>query len=67
MVCGTFVLDNVPNSDVNMIVNGFLANIPPPTRVGKTQNDDGTWKVTAVWPPCAGGVVTEHSAEGEHA
>ena len=67
MVCGTFVVDNIPQSNVNAVYNGFLSNTPSPTRVDKAQNPDGSWKVTAVWPPCFEGTLTSHSAEGEHA
>lgn len=61
MICGTFVLDSVPDDQAESTVAGFRNNDPPPTSVDKTKNADGTWKITAVWPPCSNGVTTTHS------
>ena len=61
MVCGTFSIGSIPDGQQDAIYNGFESNIPPPTSVTKTQGADGTWTVTAVWPPCPAGTTTAHS------
>jgi len=61
-ICGTFTMDSVPAANVDDIVKGYQDNIPPPTSVTKTQNGDGTWKVTAQWPACAAGMTVTHDA-----
>ncbi len=52
MPCGTYKIDKVPAATVDQTVQMFQANVPPPTSVTKTQNPDGTYLVTAEWPPC---------------
>jgi hypothetical protein len=62
-ICGTFTMDSIPAANVDAIVKGYKDNIPPPASVDKAQNPDGTWKVTAQWPPCAAGTAVTHSAD----
>jgi hypothetical protein len=52
MVCGVFTKDNVPNNRIAGVVKRFQDNQPPPDKVEKTKNADGTWKVTVTFPPC---------------
>jgi len=65
MVCGTFSIQNIPNGQQDAVANGFQNNIPPPTQVTKTQAADGTWTVTAQWPPCPDNTTTTHSADNK--
>ena len=60
MICGSFTLDNIPDGRQDAVANGFQTNVPPPTSVAKVQNPDGTWKVTATWPPCPAGATASH-------
>ena len=62
MVCGTFKISKVPASDVDETMSDFEANVPPPTSVTKSQDGDGTYTVTAVFPPCPDN--TTHSTTG---
>lgn len=53
MVCGTFTLTKIATSTAaDAIVTRFKTNVPPPTSTTKTQEADGTWTVTATFPPC---------------
>jgi hypothetical protein len=63
MICGTFTMNGVPNGQQDAIVNGFQTNVPAPTSVTKTRAADGTWTITAVWPPCPTGTSTTHSPD----
>jgi len=60
MVCGTFTRKGVSQAQLQMVVNLFKANIPPPTSVTSTKENDGTYTVVATWPPCP--PDTTHSA-----
>ena len=62
MVCGTFTINGVPKEKLAETSGLFEANDPPPTAVTSKQNSDGTFTVTAVFPPCPDG--TKHSADG---
>jgi hypothetical protein len=62
LICGTFSLASVPDGQQDAISNGFRTNVPPPTSVTQVQAADGTWTVTAQWPPCPAGTTTTHSA-----
>jgi hypothetical protein len=62
MICGTFTMSAVSSADVDVIVAGYQATQPPPTNVTKTQNGDGTWTVTAVYPSCTSD--TTHTVVG---
>jgi hypothetical protein len=62
MICGSFTMKSIPNGQEDVIYNGFMSNVPPPTHVTKTQDADGTWTVTAEWPPCPAKTTTSHSA-----
>src|ERR1700722_17977343 len=63
MICGTFNMANIPDGQQDAINNGFSTNVPPPTTVTKSQAPDGTWTVTAVWPPCPAETTTTHSGD----
>jgi len=62
MICGSFTMNGIANGQQDAIYNGFLTNVPPPVHVTKAQSADGTWTVTAEWPPCPVGATTSHSA-----
>jgi len=51
--CGTYIVDKIPDANVGEVMAGF--RLDSPTSLNKTKNADGTWKVTAVFPPCPGG------------
>jgi hypothetical protein len=59
MVCGTFTLTKIATSEVDGVVAGYNANNPRPISVTKTKAADGTWTVTATFPPCPAN--TSHS------
>jgi len=59
MVCGTFKINKVPASDVKMTEDLFRANKPPPNSVKSVKDPDGTFTVTAEFPPCPDN--TKHS------
>lgn len=63
MVCGTFTMNNIPQTNVDAVVARFKANKPPPTSVTKNQAADGTWTVIAVFPPCP--ADTSHTPDGK--
>jgi hypothetical protein len=52
MICGTFTVTNIPTNEVDGVVARYQATVPHPTSVQKTQAADGSWTVTATWPPC---------------
>jgi hypothetical protein len=60
MTCGTFTTANIPADQVNMVEGLYRAGTPAPTSVAWTQQADGSYTVTAVYPPCPPG--TTHSA-----
>jgi hypothetical protein len=62
MVCGTFTVSKVPQSEVTNRVNLWKATKPPPTSVTSNQDPDGTYTITAVFPPCSGN--TTHTTDG---
>jgi hypothetical protein len=62
MACGTFTIKKVPAQKVQQTMDLFKANQPPPTSVTSKDNGDGTFIVTAVFPPCPAN--TTHSAAG---
>ena len=53
MICGTFTLNHVPALELDEVVEGFEASNPPPLRVEHTPDGPGTFKVQAIFPPCA--------------
>jgi hypothetical protein len=63
MVCGTFTLTQIGDGDVNQVVDLFQKNNPPPLRVTKNHEPDGTWTVVAVFPPCPAN--TTHSTDNK--
>jgi hypothetical protein len=52
MTCGTFTVSKVPAGQVQQTEDLFKANDPPPTSVSSAPDGSGTFKVTAVFPPC---------------
>jgi hypothetical protein len=52
MVCGTFTITQIAAEDVDGVIARYKANKPPPVSVTKTKAPDGTWTVTATFPPC---------------
>jgi hypothetical protein len=52
MVCGTFKLKKIASDEVDGVVERFKVNDPAPLSVTKTQEQDGTFTVTATFPPC---------------
>jgi hypothetical protein len=63
MVCGTFTLRKVPEAKVARKVAMYKANVPPPTSVTSAPDGQGTFTITAVWPPCPANV--EHDLAGD--
>jgi hypothetical protein len=60
-ICGSFTQTGIPNGQQDAVADGYRNNIPPPTSVTKVQQPDGTWTVTAEWPPCPSGTTVTHS------
>ena len=52
MVCGTFSIKKIADADVDGVEERFRLNDPPPNSVTREKQTDGTWTVTAVFPPC---------------
>lgn len=63
MICGTFAMSNIPDGQQDAAYNGYSQNTPPPTSVTKVQAADGTWTVTATWPPCPADIVVAHDPQ----
>ncbi|HEX8668998.1 MAG TPA: hypothetical protein VF727_11580 [Allosphingosinicella sp.] len=63
MVCGTFTLRKVPEAEVADTVALFEANVPPPNSVTSAPDGEGTFTVTAVFPPCP--PEMEHDPAGD--
>ncbi len=51
MVCGTFTVENIPEGNLQETIDIWLANKPQP-KVTYTRNADGTYTLTAEFPPC---------------
>jgi hypothetical protein len=62
MPCGTFKVAKVSQAEVQGTIDLFEANVPPPTSVTSAPDGDGTFTVTAVFPPCPAN--TTHSPDG---
>ena len=62
MVCGTYTVSGVAQDDLQRRMNIWRATKPPPTSVTAEQDDDGTYTITAVFPPCPDD--TTHSPGG---
>jgi predicted acyl esterase len=60
-ICGSFSQSNIPNGQQDAVADGYKNNIPPPINVTQMQDADGTWTVTAQWPPCPSDTTTTHS------
>ncbi len=63
MVCGTFVQSGVPKNDLQHRV--AMWNATGATNVSWTAHADGTFTVTAVFPPCPDN--TTHDTESQPA
>ena len=61
-ICGTFSMSGITNGDEGKVAAAYQSTTPPPTSVTSAQQPDGTWTVTAQWPPCPAGVKVVHSA-----
>ena len=59
MVCGTFTVQDVPAEALQETMDIWRGNDPPPMTVTSSQNADGTYTVTAVFPPCPEGTTHE--------
>jgi Domain of unknown function (DUF1906) len=53
MICGTFTAARVPPDQLADVMQGYRDNIPAPLRVTSEADGDGTFTVTAVFPPCS--------------
>jgi hypothetical protein len=53
MPCGTFTISKIPANQVGAVMQQF--QFDNPTSLTQNQAADGTWTVTAVFPPCPGG------------
>ena len=61
-ICGSFSISAIPNGQQDQVIDGYRNNIPPPDSVTSAQQPDGTWTVTAQWPPCPPGAAVVHTA-----
>jgi len=51
--CGVFTESNVPAAKVDQVIADF--QLDSPIKIDKVDNGDGTFEVTATFPPCADG------------
>jgi len=63
MPCGTFVTSGLSETKAKTTKALFEANQPPPKSVTSEKQADGTFTVTAVFPPCPEG-TTHSSGDG---
>lgn len=56
--CGTWVVTDIPEDEVGGVMAGFRAQ--EPSLVGRRQQTDGLWTVTAVFPDCPPGQINIH-------
>jgi hypothetical protein len=61
MACGTFTVSGVSQTELQSRMDLFRANKPPPVSVSSNQDPDGSYTITAVFPPCPAN--TTHSAD----
>lgn len=59
MVCGTFTVKNVPQDKLEQTMAIWRASTPTPNVT--SAKDDGTYTVTAVFPPCPANVKHDPS------
>ena len=52
MTCGTFIVRNVPADKLQLRMDLYKKNDPPPTSVTSAADGNGTYTITAVFPPC---------------
>lgn len=64
MTCGTFTTTDIPADQADAVEELYRAGTPAPTSVTRTQQPNGLYTITAVYPPCppntshASGAVT---------
>lgn len=61
MACGTFIVSKVSQAELQSRMDLFKASKPAPTSVTSSQDADGSFIITAVFPPCPPN--TTHSAD----
>lgn len=61
MICGSFARARLNAGQAAEVAQGFRDNDPPPIEVRTTVADDGTFTVTAIFPPCP--ADTTHSID----
>ncbi|MBN9560086.1 MAG: transglycosylase SLT domain-containing protein [Alphaproteobacteria bacterium] len=61
MICGTFATTGMTKSEADQCAQDYRDTVPAPTTVTLEQSGDGTWTVTAAWPPCESN--TAHAAQ----
>lgn len=59
--CGVWKRIAVPAANLNEVIAEF--NLDNPVRVEKVQNPDGTYDVTATFPPCPDGSASNENSE----
>lgn len=59
MACGTYTVSKVTQNNLPNVMALFQATKPPPTSVTSAPDANGTFTVTAVFPPCPAN--TSHS------
>jgi hypothetical protein len=62
MVCGTFTESKVPHESLDQRIAVWKGTKPPPMIVASKADGEGTFTITAVFPPC--GDNTTHSTKG---
>jgi hypothetical protein len=50
MPCGVWTTTDIPQAKVNGVIAGYMLDTPQ--SVVSTQQADGSWTVTATFPPC---------------
>jgi hypothetical protein len=57
MICGTFQKTGLDQATADLIAQGYGSTSPAPLNVNTTQAVDGSWTVTAIYPPCPANVL----------
>lgn len=61
MICGTFTTTDIPADQADEVEALYRANTPAPITVTRTQQADGSYTITAVYPPCPSN--TSHTSD----
>lgn len=56
MICGTYQKTGLDQATADLIAQSYGSTSPAPLGVNTTQAADGSWTVTAVYPPCPSNV-----------